>query len=420
MQYRIIILWILSATIICPCFSAEISPISIGQFLETAAHDDTLLYQNEKISFLKQSSSNTPFLNEVEFRTKIDRFESDKQTYAVRLKPNGWGEAADGKIVYDRSLQYNEAQRDLLLNNALKQRYDIIINYLHEQQMISLNEALMLVYEERIKVLKQSADDLNFNPNDLIDAENNMIQSQLDLINLKNNIVNIEDEIRKNIPTSDIIRFDTAAMIGIRDIGKIVEKLGMTEECDHIHLEEARLGAELAGAMYRLEISESRKYLTYIEAAYDMDERRNFDKAFSIEFGISIPIVNPNRLDMNRRTLIALKAVSDYANMKRESGEKTTILARDIRRLISQYDVLLEKKEASKAQSSFDIYRRMNGVSPLILLKLKESILKTDISIETITRHVYEKYIRLLDISGNLSAKPLKNYLSPDMEVIAQ
>ena len=88
--------------------------------------------------------------------------------------------------------------------------------------------------------------------------------------------------------------------------------------------------------------------------------------------------------------------------------------------MISQYDVLLEKKEASKAQSSFDIYRRMNGVSPLILLKLKESILKTDISIETITRHVYEKYIRLLDISGNLSAKPLKNYLSPDMEVIAQ
>ncbi|NJL60024.1 MAG: hypothetical protein HC887_10695 [Desulfobacteraceae bacterium] len=62
----------------------------------------------------------------------------------------------------------------------------------------------------------------------------------------------------------------------------------------------------------------------------------------------------------------------------------------------------------------------MNGVSPLILLKLKESILRTDITIETITHHVYEKYIRLLDISGNLSDKPLKNYLSDTMEVIAR
>ncbi|NJL60025.1 MAG: hypothetical protein HC887_10700 [Desulfobacteraceae bacterium] len=53
-----------------------------------------------------------------------------------------------------------------------------------------------------------------------------------------------------------------------------------------------------------------------MEAAYDMNEKQNFDKAFSVEFGISIPIVNPNRLDMNRRTLNALKAVSDYADLK--------------------------------------------------------------------------------------------------------
>ncbi|NJL60026.1 MAG: hypothetical protein HC887_10705 [Desulfobacteraceae bacterium] len=42
-------------------------------------------------------------------------------------------------------------------------------------------------------------------------------------------------------------------MVSIRGIGKIVEKLGMTEERDHIHLEEARLNAELANATYQLE-----------------------------------------------------------------------------------------------------------------------------------------------------------------------
>jgi len=417
MKYPIIILVMLLA---CPCFAAEKSPIAISRFLATAEHDETLIYQNEKISFLKQSSSNTPFLNEVEFRTKIDQFESDKQTYAIRLKPNGWGEAGDGKIVYHTSLKYNEAQHDLLLNNALKSRYNTVIDYLHHHQMVALSQALLLLYEERINVLKQSADDINFNPNDLIDAENEMIQSELDLINLKNNIVNIEDEIRRNITATDTISFDTAGVIGIGQIGRMPESIGMAEEREHVHLEKARLSWELAGAMYQLEQSENRKYLTYVEAAYNMDNRRDFDKAFSIEFGISIPIVNPNRLDTNRRTLDTLKAVSDYANLKREVAEKTTILSRDIRRLISQYNVLQEKKQDTKSQSSLDIYRRMSGINPLILLKLKESILKTDIAIQKITHQIYEKYIRLLDISGKLSIKPLKNYLSDNSEVIPQ
>ncbi|NJL60027.1 MAG: hypothetical protein HC887_10710 [Desulfobacteraceae bacterium] len=34
-------------------------------------------------------------------------------------------------------------------------------------------------------MLKSSTEDMNFNPNDLIDAENSIIQSQLELITLK-------------------------------------------------------------------------------------------------------------------------------------------------------------------------------------------------------------------------------------------
>ncbi len=214
--------------------------------------------------------------------------------------------------------------------------------------------------------------------------------------------------------------FDTGGMIGIGQIERMIENISMAEESEHVHLEEARLNWELAGAMYKLEQSENRRYLTFIEGAYNMDNRYEFDKSVSIEFGISIPIVNPNRLDTNRRTLNTLKAVSDYANLKREMTEKTTIFSRDINRLISQYKILQEKKEGSKSQSSLDIYRRMSGVSPLVLLKLKESILKTDIAIQRITHQIYEKYLNFLDISGKLSEKPLKNCLSDNSEIIAQ
>ena len=407
----------LTMAVICPHAFAGISSFSMNRYLSTAFQDDTLSFQNETISFLKNTSSNTPFLNEIEFRMKIDEFESDKQQYAVRLKPNGWGEAENGRKVHDKTVQYNETYYDFLLNQALKDRYDIIIDYLYNRRIISLNEKLMVLYEDRVNVLKQSVDNVNFNPDDLIDAETDVIRLELDLIDLKNDTVTIEGEILRNLPGADAVDFDTAGMIGIPAMKKIIAGTDLSEG-QNIHLEHTRQDAALSKAQYELEKSENRKFLSFIEAAYDTDDQDDFEEAFSIQVGISIPFGNPNRLDINRRKLSSLRAQSEYAIRQKEVREDSAILSRDVNRLIAQYIVLKAKNTRSKTQSSFDTYRRMEGVSPLILLKLKESLLKTDIAMQKINRRIYEKYIQFLDISGKLSEKPYKNYLSDNLELI--
>jgi hypothetical protein len=407
----------LTITVICPRAFADASFLSTGRYLSTAFQDDTLNFQNEKISFLKNTSSRTPFLNEIEFRMKIDEFESNKQRYAVRLKPNGWGEAENGRKVHDKTVQYNKTHYDFLINRALKDRYDIIIDCLYNRQIISLNEELMVVYEDRVSVLKQSVDTVNFNPNDLLDAENDMIRLELDLITLKNDTVTIEEEILRNLPGADAVAFDTAGMIGIPAMKKIIAGTDLGER-QNIHLEHTRQDAALSEAQYELEKSENRKFLSFIEAAYDTDDQGEFEEAFSIQFGISIPFGNPNRLDINRRKLSSLKAQSAYAIQQKEVREDSALLSRDVNRLIAQYSVLKAKKTRSNTRASFNTYRRMEGVSPLILLKLKESLLKTDIVMQKINRRIYKKYIQFLDISGKLSEKPYKNYLSDNLERI--
>jgi len=419
MRYKNVMLLVIWVALCWPNMARPASPLSISRFVATADHDERLTYQAEKISFLKQSSSNTPFLNEVELRTRIDEFASDKQRYAIRLKPNGWGESRDGQIVYHATLAYNEAQQDFFLNEALRDRYTVVIDYLNNQQLIALNEALMALYEDRVNVLKQSGGDLAFDPNDLIDAENEIIQLELELINLKNKTVTITDEIRKRIPVEAPILFDTADMIGIKGIETVLTTIGPVVEKEHVFLKEARIKAELSDAWYQLEKSENRKYISFIEAAYDTDDRNDFEKAVTLQFGIAIPFINPNRLDANRRKLESLKDKNDYLNLKVEVTQDVIRLSRDEKRLIHQHEVLTKKLENSKTRSSFDMYRKMDGVSPLILLKLRESILKTDITMAKIMSQIYEKYIRLLAVSGKLTEKPLKNYLSSNLEVIA-
>ncbi len=394
--------------------------ISVTEFLSTATTDYILDYQNKKIAFLKGSSSNTPFFNEIELKTQIDKLEKDKQSYSLRLSPNGWGEARDGKKVYTTTLRYNEAQHDLLLNQVLRERYNTVIDFLFYKKMIELNKKLMILFDDRVRVLKRSVNHLDFNANDLIDAEDNIIRLQIDLIDLENKIINIEDAIRINLSSVGVIELNTTHMAGIAHMQKIIKDIGPKADVNNVHLVDSKLSAELAAARYQLERSENRKYLSFIEASYDLDDRDDFEKAFSVEFGISIPIVNPNRLDINRRKLNSIRETSRYENKKREMVEEITILSRDLKRLIRQYGVLIKKKKSSKAESSLKTYQQVEGSNPLILLKLRESTLKTEMTMQKIKHQIYEKYIKFLDLSGKLFEKPFLNYISKEMELLIQ
>lgn len=385
--------------------------IRIGDYLATADNDYTLDFPNKKITVLNASSSNTPILNEVELRVDIDELENDEQRYAIRFKLNGWGEARDGQRVYEATLSHGETERALLYNRALKERYTTVINYLYNKHVTALNEQLMVLYEDRVNVLRQMAASPDFDANDLMDVENDIIRLQLDLINLKNDAVTIEDEIERNAPVGPV-EFDSEIIAGIDAIEIMADRIRHESVAENVYLEEARLNAELAEARHRLEQSENRKYLRFIEAAYDMGDREDFEKAFSVQFGIAIPIVNPNRLDANRGKLASLKARNKYENARKSAAGEIVFLARNLKRLIRQYAVLADRKTESGTESSYRIYRHIDGISPLILLKFKESMLKTDIAIEKTRRRIYQKYIKLLDISGRLSQKPTKNYLS--------
>jgi hypothetical protein len=400
-------------------FYSDAMAISIDEFIATASDDYTLDFQNEKIAFLRSSSSNTPFINEIELRTQTDEFDPDRQRYRVRVQPNGLGEARYGKKVYYTTLQYNEAQYDLLLNDALRNRYVTVINLLYNKAHLELMRKLMVLQEDKINVLRKSVNNLDFDARDLIDAEDDVIKLQVDMISLEEEIIILEDEIRKNIPTDGPIELDISNMVDHKFIESFVTKLD-TESPDNVHLRNAELSSRLSSERLELERAENKRYISYFEATYDMADRDELDKALSLEFGITIPIVNPNRLDINRRKMTSLRDKRRFIDQQRVTAYDISKTLRDIKRLLKQYEVLTQKKEASKAESSLKTYMKVEGVDPLILLKLRESMLKTEIALEKINNRIYAEYIKLLDVTGTLIEKPITNYLSINMEQIGE
>lgn len=390
--------------------------VSVTEFLSSAAQDPTLHFQNEKVDFLEGSRPNTPLIREVEFRARIDEFQESQQRYGVRLSPTGWGETRNGRKVYKARLEYNEAQLELLLNKALKRRYRVLIDFVRTRDLLDLNQRLMEIAEDRLDIKRKSIDDLDSDPTALVAAEDDVIQLQLDIIDLENSVRDLEEEIKTAMGANGPVSLDPVDLIDIDAVKQAIESFSHPSEAENIHIRRAQLSTELAQNRYDLEKAENRRYLSFFQFDYQMDQRRDFEEGMLLKFGIMLPIVNPNRLDIDRRKLASLKEKSDYENLRREIAGDITFFLRDLERSVKQYDILLGRKAVSNAESSLEVFKRIEGTNPLKLLKMKKSVLKTQVAITKMKRRILRKYVNLLDVSGKLSEKPLRNHLSANLE----
>ena len=395
------------------------SKLTMDVFLTTAKKDYSLVNYRELEEYLRTAPKSTPYLDRVEFRTQTEEFEYTKQRYSVRLYPKGWGETGCNRLLAEKMKHAVQIEHLEYYNTALQNRYRLILGFFRTTTLINLKKELLTVYDDRITVLKQKGmHNIQFDINALIVAEDMYTEIHLDLVDLQNewssNIYKIQ--IAAGIQTD--VLFDEKNVIGVDKIAQLIKNIQFDTNIDNISLQDRKSKIEIAKIKYDLEIAKNKNFLSLIELAYDTDDRDEFNKAFSIELGFKLPGINPDREQVNNRKLKYLQAKLNYEAEKREAYESVRSLSMSLKRLIKQYNILVDRKENSNADISFKTYMAMEGIDPLDLLKLRESILISDIRLNRVNYRIRLKYINLMDKMGKLSEKPLKNYISSQMENI--
>ena len=94
------------------------------------------------------------------------------------------------------------------------------------------------------------------------------------------------------------------------------------------------------------------------------------------------------------------------------------MLQEEINALIEQYEFLTERSEMIKTESFLGKYAMVDGENPLILLKIRQSIIRNGELMDEVKYKIYKKYIQMMDITGKLSEYPLRNFLSKNREII--
>lgn len=392
------------------------SKISINEFLSTALQNSNLLNEIQNFNY-NQKTKPLSFIEEPEFRVSIEDFEKNEQKYSLRFKPRGLEEIRAEKELYNAMVQSNKSSIETFLHQELKNRYVSVVDTLYFSEMAVLNEKIKVVLDDKETILKRSVETLDFDAAELAAIANKRAGVEIEIAELQS---------QSNLPidTTDIIKIEHIQdrikdiclkaeqdVIASAESGGGVNSLNADQD-DNIYLKNAKSEILMADAELRMKDAEKKSLISFIEAAYKSEEDYNFDKAVSIEFGISIPINSGNQSEIIKRKLAVIKSKNEHNSIKQKIDNSISEISFEIGILIENYRKIDAIKE--KLNAAFNNLIDTDEITLLNLLEFKENILKTEINLTKLSHTIFLKYIEILDITGKLSQKPLRNYLSND------
>ncbi len=394
------------------CTSLFSEDFSISAFLKTAGKDYSLENHDELLRYYKDAGSGTPWIEKAEIRTSTDEFDIEREKYALRFYPRGFGETNAAEKYLQSAERTGKIERTKLLAKALKKRANIILDYFETKEMIRINTEHIAVYRDIITVIKKrNSADVDFDVNALIEAENKLSDLQMTEVQLGERLERVFFRIKKIIGETNLsLFFENEKLIPIE---KIEAKLSSIDLKNSVNLD-LQVGEEnirLAEERYELEKAKARNYLSFLEIGYDSKDRDENKKAISLEVAFKLPFIESDQLDLNQRKARVLMEKLSFVTEKETLSEEQFALQSTLRKLIGEYKILIERKTSGSAELSFKKYLTIQGINPATLLAIKENMLKSDSKLIEITFLIRNRFLDLMDLSGNINMESVAGFI---------
>ena len=296
-------------------------------------------------------------------------------------------------------------------------RYLLLIDYIFTDKLIELYKEKNIQIKDKLAILGQSIYDINFDVNDLIDAEEELISIELKLSNLKDDKYNQLYLIRQFLNIDDApLSFNFDDLISAEQI--IALPLTKTTTNEHLSISLQKIKLNTLKKEMLLNVAKSNQLIDYFQAKYSSSKNFVFEENFSVGIGINLPFFGGIRQKKGKYYFEKLKEESKLITITREVDDDQKLLLNEFKSAVSNFKALKKQIKESNITSIANIYRDMDGASPLIALKLNILQNKKKIEVLKAQYELFRTYIKILDSKGVLYQKPLKNYLSLNQQLL--
>ena len=386
--------------------------LTIAEYIESAKNDPRIT-SKKTLSDSFESSGNTPWVKSLEFRSETGNFDILEQTYALRLYFRGFGETKATREFMKNSQNIYRLECKSARSEILLERYSAIVYYIHHKKELKLIDSMQELLEDKLSVTEKiGAMTAETTEIDKMDIEDKITDFEMKKIELESTVESIENTVQSDMNSEKKPAFDKEKIISIDEIEEFADSLGEISGAAKAESDLQALRAIIAQNEIALEEAKERNWLKYIALEYDTGDRADKPShGFSIGFAISIPGFKNNQTSILKKHLKSLEETSEFDTQNRIKKAEIRSALIMLKREIRQYRVLAERKKKVEKSDIMSKYSSIEGVNPLMIIKLKERILKKELKMAELELKIYERYINLAYLSGMYEEENGRNFL---------
>lgn len=407
--------------IVCCCFMllpyAVQAQISMEEFLLAALEEPEVKSFSQQENYLKSKPFRLAPIRQLEFRTESNQLDPSRQDYALRVSPSNPWEVKRNKEYFQSYQELLLLDRNRLLRESLRNRYEVIIGWLYYQEISVLKMEDKQKTEKLLSILEGQRFSTYFDADDYVELKLEQVDRVLEVEEAKFEIDNQRRRVEGLYENAKLnsIEWPYTAVISLENLASLADSLFQQQTTGgEVSYREKQI--DLANREWMLE--KNNINLGFLQGQYEEFRTEQGRSPWSISLGVTIPVFNPNKGDMTKQKLEVLEAEGDLDEAKIEQNSGRELTYRKIKSLMQRHQDITTMMEELKVGTLSVTLQQINDSNPSAIIRLERNLIKLKTMATRLKQEIYLTYIEFLYYSEVLQQQPLVNYLSPNLTTL--
>jgi hypothetical protein len=391
---------------------------AFATFINAAKNDPSVKMFDLQVDYLNNRPYKLAPVQKFEFRTENNQLDPTRQEFALRMNPSNPWEVRQNNLYFRELKSSLELEKGVVLKEALLQRYTLIVELVTYAGFRDLAQRKLELTQTSLSMLEKQQLSGYFDGEDYVDLK---LEEMDKSVEADEAVYEAENAIRKVIALFPDVaqtakQWNISEVVTIAQIEKLLDSL-QTALPEATTLSYYQKKIDLADREFKLERNNIN--FGYIQAMYQDFRIEQGRKPWSIGLGVTIPVFNPNKGDMTKRRLKSIESQQELKEAQLEAGKDQTRLQEQLRDLIASHRKIEEKINTLNVSSLARTLNSIQKSNPVASVRFKSNLIKLEELALKLKQNILITYTEWLASTDALQQLPLTNYLSRNLETLA-
>jgi hypothetical protein len=399
-------------------FTEDPIKISVKDILSGVQKERRMVSSLQSVDYLKRLNYRLPILKDLGLKYGTDDLTNSKRQYSASFGFNTFKIIKEQQSIKAAQLSVYEAKKDLVLSQVVQERYINIIDIYFSQNILSHQRLLDTFLNKKNEVLKTSLKKgIPIKVKDLVETEDDirglrLLAAEMDNIRLQS-LQRVKDYMGVQNPFT-LVTDNWVTVSKIEDILNAI-KTNKNYQTAELKISQSRMN--LSQAELRLEEASFKQFFDGFQLIYEHKSKTELTtQDFSFRVGFNIPLKGNLRPKQNELLLDIKEAENAYQMTFYETDRQTKTQILRIENLIKQYRLCSETLNTSLSNNLLNNPSVLGTLAPSDIIDLRIIQQKKNIELTKTQYELMKEYVKLLDLTGDLTFAPYRNFLSNSLE----